>query len=429
MFSIFNDSQPLIVAIEAAQQTSVETQPRALEQIENLLLFAVVSGTAISIALSCTLSYLFAKDLIARVRAASEASQSLVLGRPVNIEDQGKDEVSQLTQALQTASTQLSDYRRVELAILDESPDVLCTLDDNFRMAVCGKSTTALWGMEPEDIRGKSILAMCSEESVASTRNNLTLARTEPVVQFQNAMLAGNADIVNCDWRVKWSPDQKTFNCVVRNINEAIRVAEERKMFVSAVCHDIRSPLTALRLSLGILLGQMRGPVPEPLRLKLSEVDGLAQDLNRLVEDLLLSSKFDAGRFVLDISEIELSELCANELTEFRERYPSVEMQCRTSVVIKSDQTLIGRLFSLLLNAASRNYQAKSELRAKFVVDGNAEGWSVRLISLLPEYSSPLNQIADKGIDSDMLDPTVSLLRALIVKLGGSIRLESIDPE
>lgn len=82
-----------------------------------------------------------------------------------------------------------------------------------------------------------------------------------------------------------------------------------KDQFVSVVSHELRTPLTAIRGSLEIVLGEEPGPLTEEQRRFLEIADFSSEQLLRVVGDLLLIGKTEAGHLALEIVESDLGAM------------------------------------------------------------------------------------------------------------------------
>ncbi len=95
-----------------------------------------------------------------------------------------------------------------------------------------------------------------------------------------------------------------SFNAMVRELRHREHLSRE---FLMRVTHDLRTPLTAIR---GHTQALADGVVPpEMVQRSLTAIDGESQRLSGMVTDLLDLAKLEAGRFKLDIGEVDASEL------------------------------------------------------------------------------------------------------------------------
>lgn len=93
---------------------------------------------------------------------------------------------------------------------------------------------------------------------------------------------------------------------IMRNITEQ-RAAEQMKDdFVSMVSHELRTPLTAIRGGLGLLIGEVAGPLTEPVRELVDIAHASSERLLRVVGDILDVQALASGRLELDVGEIDI---------------------------------------------------------------------------------------------------------------------------
>ena len=96
---------------------------------------------------------------------------------------------------------------------------------------------------------------------------------------------------------------------LVANFNEMVSALSERidrdARFASDVSHELRSPLTTLNASIGVLMNN-RENLPERSQQALDLLDLDMQRFTQLVEDLLEISRFDAGAVRLELDDVVL---------------------------------------------------------------------------------------------------------------------------
>jgi signal transduction histidine kinase len=94
---------------------------------------------------------------------------------------------------------------------------------------------------------------------------------------------------------------------LVANFNEMVSALSERidrdARFASDVSHELRSPLTTLNASIGVLMNN-RENLPERSQQALDLLDLDMQRFTQLVEDLLEISRFDAGAVRLELDDV-----------------------------------------------------------------------------------------------------------------------------
>lgn len=166
------------------------------------------------------------------------------------------------------------------------------------------------------------------------------------------------------------------FDGMVQRLAEAenaSRAADrERRTLIAAIGHDLRTPLASLQATVEAL---QDGMAPDPERY----LRGMAADidhLRRLVDDLFLLARLDAGSHRVDPQPIDLAELVdeAVEAMGPLSTVRGVELQVNTpgSVPVFADPAAVGRILRNLVDNALRHSPAGSAVTVT-VTGGDAE--------------------------------------------------------
>ncbi len=103
--------------------------------------------------------------------------------------------------------------------------------------------------------------------------------------------------------------DLATLTSSFNSMADALQARIERDArFASDVSHELRSPLTTLATTVGVLASR-RDELPERSRAALDLLSADVERFQRLVEDLLEISRYDAGVADLYLEDVHLTEL------------------------------------------------------------------------------------------------------------------------
>jgi signal transduction histidine kinase len=102
---------------------------------------------------------------------------------------------------------------------------------------------------------------------------------------------------------------------------------EMKSDFVAITSHELRSPLAAVRGFVDTLLDHLDALDPEEVREFLVIIDQQSARLARLVEDLLVVSRIDAGQVTLDPAEVDLPAVLMDTVQGLGEEAARVQMQ------------------------------------------------------------------------------------------------------
>jgi signal transduction histidine kinase len=96
----------------------------------------------------------------------------------------------------------------------------------------------------------------------------------------------------------------------VRGQPSGARTDKERAEFLAVVSHEMRTPLTSIISFSELLRGEAGGLSPEGLRF-LGIIERNADRLLRLIDDLLMLNRLEAGGQPLELVQVSLPELAA----------------------------------------------------------------------------------------------------------------------
>ena len=147
--------------------------------------------------------------------------------------------------------------------------------------------------------------------------------------------------------------------------------ARMKDQFVSTVSHELRTPLAAMDGWLHILLDGEPGPLNEEQHRFLTTVKRNSDRLMRLVGDLLLIGQMDAGRFTLELGDVDIVELVGEAVALFEgtalEKRIELNADTGRPAVVLGDRLRLGQLLSNLVSNA-----------VKFTPEGGQVGIRVR---------------------------------------------------
>jgi signal transduction histidine kinase len=145
---------------------------------------------------------------------------------------------------------------------------------------------------------------------------------------------------------------------------------ERRLRFVSTVTHEVRTPLTTLRLYLDMLLG---GLVPEPEQ-KREYLQTLADEtdrLHRLINNVLDFSRLENARPRVELTTVPVAELLDRVRDTWRQRCReagkelTVENESPEGSVLTTDVSLVEQILGNLIDNACKYSRGAADPRVR----------------------------------------------------------------
>lgn len=198
--------------------------------------------------------------------------------------------------------------------------------------------------------------------------------------------------------------------------------------------HDLNKPLSALRLLLATLdkgyLGELAGPVRQAVQ------NGLlaAQQMDRLVHDLLDSSRLDHDGIKLQFADCDLQEVVAGVVRTLR---PELE-QCRGAVdcqglgLVRADGWALTRVFLNLLGNAIAYAKPGTPPQVRVALEDGGDVWRIAVADNgigIPEADRPrLFRRFERGSNTAGVSGTglgLHIVKEIMQGHGGWVALES----
>ncbi|GAA4374912.1 hypothetical protein GCM10023088_31460 [Actinomadura verrucosospora] len=140
----------------------------------------------------------------------------------------------------------------------------------------------------------------------------------------------------------------ESVNATLDRLEEAVA---RQRAFVSDVSHELRSPLTALRMELELALSAPEDTdVPAALRAVLVNTERLSA----VVDDLLALARLDADRTASPMERVDLTEITDQEVLR-RPRRVQVTVLAEGPVVVRGGRSDLARLLTNLIDNADRH--------------------------------------------------------------------------
>jgi two-component system, OmpR family, sensor kinase len=225
-----------------------------------------------------------------------------------------------------------------------------------------------------------------------------------------------------------------TFNRMIARLQAAF---ERQRQFTADASHELRTPLAVMRGDIEIALRRERKP--EDYRSVLtSNLEEIIR-LSRLVEDLLMLARADAGQSILQREPIDLDELCAQmieylaPLAEEKEQHLIYLAPETTPLKVNADAQRIKQLLLNLLDNALKYTPINGTITLSlFVKDHNAVLTIADTGRGIPEEDLPhifdrffrhSRSTSDKTVQGFGLG--LSIVRWIVHSHGGKISAES----
>lgn len=211
------------------------------------------------------------------------------------------------------------------------------------------------------------------------------------------------------------------------------RQQEQQLTFVAGVAHDLRNPLSALKMSTA-LVASGRPVTEERMQKTMGMVRRQVSRLDRMVGDLLDSTRLEAGRFELSLEARDARELAASvvELYQAGGAAHSLVLQVpQTPVVLRCDVTRVEQVLHNLVSNALKYSPDDSPVQVCVSLEGEQGVVSVIDHGIgisaeeLEKLFTPFGRTGQARKKAPGIGLGLSVARRIVEAHGGRIEVES----
>jgi signal transduction histidine kinase len=332
--------------------------------------------------------------------------------------------------------------------VLDCLDDAVFVLDRRFRILDANLAARSLL-RDPARLHKQSLASAFPElakhlpaqagTGASATEIRLGSAGKERSWDMQVLPLIDDGVTIGSLVRLTDATEQRLLQEELRHQAEQLREADQRKdQFLAMLGHELRNPLAPILSTLQVLRKTgSGGPVITPAH---QTLERQAQQLARLVDDLLDVSRITSGKIQLRTEPVELATVLATALETSRPALDARKHELAVSlppdpVWLEADPVRLAQVFSNLLNNAAKYTEvgghvwltaerqaAEAVVRVKDTGIGMTRDMLTKAFDLFAQD--------DRSLDRSQggLGIGLTLVRTLVQLHGGSIQIYSDGP-
>lgn len=224
----------------------------------------------------------------------------------------------------------------------------------------------------------------------------------------------------------------------VTDINELKKVERMKNEFVSTVSHELRTPLTSIRGSLGLLAGEIAGPLSAQAKQLVNIANQNSERLLHLINDILDIEKIEAGKMDFYLQTVPLAALVRQAISNIKD----YSLQQNTEIlfeqpefetIVNVDRARFLQVMANLLSNAIKFSPNNSTIKVSISLAENMV--QVAVSDSGPGIPAEFHQrVFQKFAQADSSDTRqkggtglgLSIAKAIIEQMNGSIGFHSI---
>ncbi|HAR83049.1 MULTISPECIES: PAS domain-containing sensor histidine kinase [Sulfitobacter] len=257
-----------------------------------------------------------------------------------------------------TSTTKLIARRDTAMTLHELRDDIWIVSEDNLELRYMNLAAKARFGWSTRPKNGQTVRDMAAERGCEDVLDAcLRMMDIGDTYMTFNATISGTNFEGSIKWLNKGTVDGRLL-IMLHDITERLEQERLQADFISMVSHELRSPLTSIKGSMGLLLSKAAGQLPPKAEGLLEIAHRNADRLVLIINDILDMEKISSGRLDFELETADLSELVAESLranATAHQRF-GLQIKCHgvdTPTYIETDANrIIQVLTNLMSNAA-----------------------------------------------------------------------------
>ena len=279
-----------------------------------------------SLFLATVISVRLARSVVGPVRELTDSLQAVTRGNfDLRLPEDQEGELGLLAGGFNQMVQTLADYRNSSLgellqakttleATLTAMPDAVIVVDPDGQLVsvnprarailhAAGRDnahTVAELPLTPEGVR----IVRDTIERQTAPANRFDWTRVLPVdLDGRTARFTLSVALVPNYW-----PGRHGTIVVLADVTEFVRVDELRTELIAVASHELKTPLTSLRMNLLLLREELRNLAPRQREILEAALSG-SEELGSTIDELLDLTRIEAGQLRLDFDRVDLIAL------------------------------------------------------------------------------------------------------------------------
>lgn len=353
----------------AASNRAAGVAGRAMWSVGLIGLGALVLGVVFSLIL--------AGRIVRPIRQMRAATQQIAAGNyDVTVDVDTSDELGQLAEQFNEMTAQLRTYRDLNIekivaeqrkneAIIESIDDGLIVVDADYNVLNLNPAAERALDTRRTAAEGRHFLEVFNDEALFEQVKQVAQSGAPSAKKGRDNMLSIERGDTTRHYQLLVNPvrgpEDEMLGVIVmlRDVTELEQVNRMKSEFVATASHELKTPITSIGMSVGLLEERLQPVMDERDRQLIEAASEDVQRLRGLVDDLLDLSKIESGRMVMEFDTVPVELLFEKATQTLQQQAHKQSIDLRASVpddlpAIKADANKITWVLNNLISNALR---------------------------------------------------------------------------
>jgi NtrC-family two-component system sensor histidine kinase KinB len=375
-----------IIAINLKNMVVEDGQIRRSAASARTLMYALsAAGAIIAILFIVVLGRSMLQPLLSLTKSAREIERGNL---DLVVQVRSKDEVGQLAEAFNSMAARLREFRRTDRAKLvrtqrttqlsvNSLPDGIAIIGPDGKIELANDAAQQLFGLRPEMTLASVNTAGLSDLYSRAVREGRTIQAKgyDSAIQIFNGQerffLPTAVPIIDEERNLAG------VTLVLADVTNLRKLDEMKSGMLSVVSHELKTPLTSIRMATHLLLEEKIGSLNPKQQELLTAAREDADRLYQIIENLLDMGRIESGRALIEMRPMRPDAMIAKAISEASAAYKDKGVMLVSEVAddtidVMADSARISHVFSNLLGNALSHTAAGGRVKVSARTDGTA---------------------------------------------------------
>jgi signal transduction histidine kinase len=361
------------------------------------------------------------------------------------VERESRDEVGHLSEAFNAMAASLREFRRSDQAKLvriqratqqafDSLPDAVAVVDLQGKVEVATGAAGNIFGLRPNTLIFDLPLGWMADLYKEALKDGRAVQ--QKVVQH---FVGGEERYYRPEAIPILDSDRQLTGVilVLQDVTQLRQQEEIKRGVVSTVSHQLKTPLTSIRMAIHLLLEEKVGPLTEKQVELLVAANEDSDRLHNILNNLLDISRIEFGRAQIEFQRVSPHSIVSEVVESFRRAAQDQGVSLSVELPgdlpeVQADTTRINHVFGNLLSNALKytspggkiTLSAKAdEERVQFSVSDTGRGIPSKY---LPRIFEQFFRIPDQGKEAGA-GLGLAIVKEIVEAHGGTVVVESTE--
>ncbi|KUK49896.1 MAG: Multi-sensor signal transduction histidine kinase [Parcubacteria bacterium 33_209] len=259
------------------------------------------------------------------------------------------------------------DEKNKTMAIIENLTDGVILLNKRKQIEIINFPALELFNTNKKDAVGKYFIDLINIDNVSEIKKVLVDKDRIKNIYREEAVTPNGLHLEITSVLLKDELEEKGFLIIIHDVTKEKLVEKMKTEFVSVAAHQLRTPLSAIKWTVRMILDGDAGEINKEQKELLEQTYISNERMIRLINDLLNVSRIEEGRLLYDQEEARIEEVLDGVIGAsqeiLRNKDMSLELNKKETPKVKIDKEKIGVVIQNLLENAVKYTQKGGKIK------------------------------------------------------------------